>query len=69
MRHPNSAGPDPQVITMPAAATAWSICPLCGQPIWPSYDYHEMHSWCEQFLSFLPQKTKVKITFPKEASQ
>jgi len=44
----------------------WSICPLCGQLMWPSDEYHEMHSWCAQFLSFLPPRIKVKVTFPKK---
>ena len=44
----------------------WSVCPLCGQSIWPTYGYQEMHKTCEEFLILLPRGAKVKVTFPKK---
>ena len=65
----NIDGPAPQVKPSPAAAAApepWPVCALCGQSIWPSWEYHEMHKICEDFICLLPKGAKVKVTFQKK---
>ncbi len=46
---------------------SWSRCELCGRPILPSWQFHQMHKTCEDFLNLIPKGAAVTVNFSKES--